>query len=379
MKEPNFNSYTIKLIVPLKDTTLTAEDIKGAKVTLTNIQKGYKQEAYMDSTGVIEFYNIEPGFYMPTLVKSSNEGIYTKNINGGLSDDVESLQVFASTVDTLRVVKSFSSAMIIKEFYYSASLTPAGKQYSSDQFVEIYNNSSETIYADGISLIEHESYATEPNYWSYMNDSIVVKMIWSIPGNGTDVPIEPGKSIVLAKDAMNHRDDPNGNPLCPVNLGNAEFEFWVDYNSYDIDFPSPNLIENLFTFRATDVSFHVRGGSAIALVFIALDPNERIDYINNNLVQKVSFIPSTRWYCKIHNNMVIDAVEVVFDEAHSIYKRFPLNLDAGYTYVPSGARSGKCIHRKIQSVVNGRTIYKDTNNSTEDFEKDADPKPWIYD
>ncbi len=372
IKEPDFNSYSIELQVPLNDT-LTGELINNAKVTLLNTHKGYSIEALMDSTGILVFNSVEPGFYTGTLSHSFAIGAYTFHVNGMVE-----MQVFSSLIDTLNVVVSTSNALVIKEYYYSASLTPAGNQYSSDQFVEIYNNSEEVIYADGLSLIEHESYGIGTNFWAYLNDSIVARMIWTIPGNGNDYPINPGHSVVLAKDAFDHQTDPNGNPLCPVNMGNADFEFWVDWASGDdIDnFQSPNLIEDLFTFRGTDISFHVRGGSAIALVNIALDPIERTNYINNNLVRKEN--SSSRWYGRIANDMVIDAVEVVFDEAHAVYKRFPLVLDAGYTFVPSGSRSGKCIRRKIKTIIDGRVVYQDTNNSTEDFEKDVDPKPWIY-
>jgi hypothetical protein len=271
-----------------------------------------------------------------------------------------------------------SNALVFKEYYYSASLTPAGKQYSSDQFIEIYNNSENVVYADGLSIVEHESYGIGTNFWAYMDNSFVVKMIWTFPGNGSDYPINPGNSICMARDAFDHKDDPNGNPLSPVNMGNADFEFWVDMaRGSDIDnFNSPNLIEDLFTFRGSDVVFHIKGGSAIAIVDIALDSTDRTNYINANLIKKES--TSSRWYCTITNDMVIDAVEVVFDEAHAVYKRFPLVLDAGYTYVPSGSKSGKCIRRKIKTIIDGRVVYQDTNNSTEDFEKDVDPKPWIY-
>ena len=312
----------------------------------------------------------------PDFILLLGSGSNTYNING-----MKELEVFASVKDSLVVVLSSSNAFVIKEFYFSGCLSPAGNSYSADQYIEIYNNSAELKYADGISILEHESYATGTNFWNYMTDSIVVKMLWTIPGDGDDCPVNPGESIVIARDAFDHKGDPNGNPLSPVNMGNADYEFWVDHPSGDdIDYPgSPNMVEDLFVFRGNDVAFHMRGGSAVALAYISSDPIERKNYIDNNLVQKESAGGSNeRWYCKIANDMVLDAVEVVSDEAHATYKRLPIVLDAGYTFVPSGPKSGKCIRRKIKYVVEGRTVYQDTNNSTEDFDKDVDPKPWIY-
>ena len=209
------------------------------------------------------------------------------------------------------------------------------------------------------------------------DDSIVVKMIWTIPGEGEDVPVEPGQSIVIARDGINHQDDSLGNPLCPVNLGNADFEFWVERPTPDdIDAPYvTNMLENLFTFRGTDVVFHTRGGSAIAIAMIPGTLEEKQAFIDDNLIQKLT--SSTRYYGKIPNKYVLDAVEVTWDEAHAIYKRFSIELDAGYTYVEAGARSGLCVRRKVAEVIDGRYVYQDTNNSTEDFEKDVTPNPWV--
>lgn len=372
IKDPDFNSYTIELKVILNEE-ITGQIINNAKVTLINLQKGYTIQAYMDSTGVMVFNSVEPGFYAATLSHSYEVGPFMQNLNGTLD-----MKVFSSVKETIPVVLSTSNALVIKEYYYSASLTPAGNQYSSDQFIEIYNNSEDIVYIDGLSIIEHESYGISTNFWANLTDKFAVRMIWTFPGEGDDYPINPGRSVVIARDAFNHKSDPNGNPLAPVDLGNADFEFWVDMpGGSDIDnFTSPNMIEDLFTFRGSDVVFHVRGGSAIALVDIALDPDERKNYIDNNLVRKE--ISSSRWYGLITNEMVVDAVEVVFDEAHAVYKRFPVVVDAGYTYVPSGSKSGKGLRRKIKTIIEGRTVYQDTNNSTEDFIKDVIPKPWIY-
>ena len=69
-------------------------------------------------------------------------------------------------------------------------------------------------------------------------DSIVVRMIWTLPEKEGGNLIPPGKGFVMARDALNHKTDPNGNPNCPVDLGNAEFEFWSDKTTTgDIDYP----------------------------------------------------------------------------------------------------------------------------------------------
>lgn len=370
MKTPAFQSYPVNLTVSFDDE-VPVQDRDSIKVSLTNLTKNYSKAGYTDANGKVSFSNVEPGFYSASLTHSFIANGGKDYLNGR-----KNIDVFSAVNDTIPTVLSKSNAVIIKEFYYSGCLTPAGKYYSSDQYIELYNNSPIVQYLDGMSIVEDESYATGPYYFSFVKDTIVVRMIWSFPGSGKDYPINPGQNIVIARDAINHRSDPNGNPLSPVNLGKAEFEFYV-YSVSGGDFDSPtavNMIEDLFTFRGSDVVFHTRGGSAIALVKIPGDSAERKKYINNHLIAKIG---SNRYYGKIPDSYVIDGVEVTWDEAHAIYKRLPVEIDAGYTYVSAGSHSGKCIRRKVKEVVKGRFIYQDTNNSCNDFLKDATPKPWV--
>lgn len=377
LKEPEYHSYTLSLVVDF-GSDFPQDQRNGAKVTLINQLKGYTFEAQTDQNGKVQFQSLEPGFYSVTVSHSFSSGVLTYSYNG-----LKNIEVFGDLTDQIPVTKGVFGNLVIKEIYYSGSTTPAGKIYYADQYLEIFNNTSEIQYADGISVIEHESNGAGVNMWENIKDTIVAEYVWTIPGNGNQVPVGPGKSIVIAQDGINHRDDPKGNPLSPVNLGNADFEFYVyKFNNKDIDSPSvPNMIKDYFwSSNLEEVTFRTQGGSAIAITKIpGNSEEERKAYIKRNLIQKSSVTGSdTTHYIKIANKYLIDAVETVEDEAHAIYKRFTPELDAGYTYVKSGSRSGKCVRRKVKEIVGGRVIYQDTNNSTNDFLKDVDPKPKIY-
>ncbi len=376
LKEPDVESYTLELTVDFGET-MPDKEKAGAKVSLLNQLKSYTVDLLTDNEGKVVFSGVEPGFYSATVVHSLTvEGKYYY-YNG-----VKTIDVFSSLSDSIVAEVSESGTFVIKEFYYNGTLTPAGKSYLSDQYIEIYNNTPEVQYADGLSVLEHESYAVGENYWKDISDTVVVKMIWTIPGTGTDVPVQPGQSIVLAQDGINHRDDPNGNPNSPVNLGDADFEFFVFWDTdKDTDSPGvPNLEEDLFVYRGNDVTFNIKGGSGIMLAKLpGNNQSERQAYIDQRMIGKMSASGTIdHYFAKIANHYVIDAVEDIRDESYAIYKRFPASLDAGYTYVPSGLKSGKCIRRKIEEVTNGRVVYQDTNNSTEDFLKDVDPNPKVY-
>jgi len=377
LKEPDYHSYNVSLVVDF-GADFPQDRKEGAKVTLFNQLKSYTYEAETDKNGKVQFSSLEPGFYSVTISHSYRSGIITYQYNG-----LKNIDIFDNKADSLKLKESIIGDFLIKEVYYSGSTTPAGKIYYADQYLEIFNNTSEIQYADGISVLIHEASNTGTNMWANIKDTIVAETIWTIPGYGTQVPVEPGKSIVIAQDGINHRDDPNGNPLSPVNLGNADFEFYsYKLNNKDIDSPAvPNLTEDYSGNEIIkEIVYVVGGGSAIAIAKIPGNTDEeRKAYINKNLIEKPSSSGSkTTFFAKVANKYLIDAVETVKDEAHAIYKRFPPELDAGYTYVAAGSRSGKCVRRKVKEITNGRVIYQDTNNSTNDFLKDVDPKPKIY-
>lgn len=377
LKEPDYHSYTLNLVVDF-GADFPQDHKEGAKVTLFNQLKSYTYEAEADDNGGVLFSSIEPGFYSVSISHDYRSGIITYQYNG-----LKNIEVFDNKTDSVKVKKSIFGTFVIKEIYFSGSTTPAGKIYYADQYLEIFNNTPEIQYADGISVLIHEASNAGTNPWENIKDSIVAEIIWTIPGNGMQVPVEPGRSIVIAQDGINHRDDPNGNPLSPVNLGDADFEFYAyKPKTPDIDSPLvPNLIEDYSGNEIIkEITYVVGGGSAIAIAKIPGNTDEeRKAYIKRNLIAKPSSSGSnTTFFAKVANKYLIDAVETVKDEAHAIYKRFPPELDAGYTYVAAGSRSGKCVRRKIKEISGGRVIYQDTNNSTNDFLKDVDPKPKIY-
>ena len=377
LKEPDFHSYQVNLIVDF-GTDFPLENKGGAKVILINQLKNYTFEAETDKNGNVQFLSLEPGFYSVTISHSFSTGSKKHNYNGQ-----KNIDILDNKTETVEARESLFGAFVIKEIYYSGSTTPAGKVYYADQYLEIFNNTSEMQYADGISVLIHEASNAGTNPWENIKDSIVAEILWTIPGNGMQVPVEPGRSIIIAQDGINHKDDPNGNPLSPVNLGNADFEFYsYKLNNKDIDSPAvPNLIEDYSGNEIIkEIVYVVGGGSAIAIAKIpGNNDEERKAYIKRNLIAKPSSTGSnTTFFTKVANKYLIDAVETVKDEAHAIYKRFSPELDAGYTYVTTGSYSGKCIRRKIKEIANGRVIYQDTNNSTSDFLKDVDPKPKIY-
>ena len=74
---------------------------------------------------------------------------------------------------------------------------------------------------------------------------------------------------------------------------------------------------------------------------------------------------------KIPNEWIVDAVNLSTEKGFE-WLVTDTSLDSGYTYVTKDeedkTRYGKSVRRKVLSENNGKPIFKDTNNSTEDFE-----------
>lgn len=374
--EPQINSYSFELQLEIpEDAIAFIDNMRGLDVTFTNKYKDYEFTATSDTNGLVVVEAMEAGIYTISSVEEFKKEKVTLTLHGTGDITLDANQKDSTTLIEVYTQEG-GGGFVIREYYYSGSLTPEGEQYLSDQYVEIYNNSGDTLYADSLMFLEAESYGNSPDYWEYMHeDSFVVKMIWTLPSTtGNEFPIAPGTGFIMAKDPMNHKTDPFGNSNSPVDLGDAEFDFWSDKTpDGDIDFPAPNLIPKLWVYKGTDIAFHSRGGSAIAIAQVEGNIDE---YIANNLITMGTATASSNYFCKISNDDVIDAVEVTWSD--KLYKRIPLSLDAGSTAIDAGAKSGLCVRRKIDMILGGRAVYQDTNNSTFDFEHDVVPMPKVY-
>lgn len=375
--EADFNNFGFEMQISLPEAAQQAIDtLKAIEVSFTNTRKDYAFTVKTDSLGYLHIPSIEAGFYLLNIAERYTYENYSIALNG--SEEIAILEDTQCELDlTYKVMQDGGSGFIIREYYYSASLTPNEKQYSSDQYIEIYNNSPDTLYADSLLIVEHESTATGPSYFGNLKEeAIVVKTIWAFPQDKS-YPIAPGQGFIIARDAMNHHSDPNGNPNSPVDLGDAEFEFWSDLSTStsDIDFPAANMVDLLWVYKGSDYPFHTRGGSAIAIVHI---PGNTKEYISNNLITKGTATTSSRFYCQIPNTWVIDAVEAIWNDSRQANKRFANSLDAGTTYIEAGPKLGLCVRRKADYSIGNRLVYQDTNNSTIDFLKDQIPQPRVY-
>lgn len=258
---------------------------------------------------------------------------------------------------------------VISEIFFSGNLTPEGKQYSNGQYIKVTNNTNETLYADSLAFVESAfNTALKHDYTpDIMSQAISVDALYMIPGNGKSVPVQPGKSLLLAIDGINHKEK----CTTAYDLSKADFEFYdvSSNNVTDIDNPSVTNLDKWYCYTKSIFILHNRGYKGYALVKMQASKE---DFLKNNFYTATyqftfgGFNKTMKEEAyKIPNSWVVDAVNLGAKGRYE-WSVFSAALDAGWTYCSEKdndkTRYGLSVIRKME---NGK--YVDTNNSTNDF------------
>lgn len=341
------------------------------KVKLNNYAENIEVIKSVEAGDVVKIDDIIPGIYTISISGESNDGTFTYNFNGNLSN-INLLE--DNKVMPLEMQAAKSGNILFKEIYYCGSKIGGKTNYFRDQYYELYNNSSKVQYLDGLCIGNIYPTTTSqviyvwdrPNYEDY----VYLQTIWQVPGTpGVDkkYPLNPGESVIIAQMADNHQREAL-NPDSPVNLRCAEFETYLrtTANTTDNENAINMYMAYWYTKSKTQAQWMVTINGGAFVIFYPeseIDPNTYVvdpKYTSN----KAKDIPIS-W--------IVDAVELMLNESKITQKRMPAVLDAGATWV-GGTYLAKSVSRKIKEVTeDGRVIYQDTNNSLEDFQVNDTP------
>ncbi|MDE7092295.1 MAG: DUF4876 domain-containing protein, partial [Muribaculaceae bacterium] len=143
------------------------------------------------------------------------------------------------------------NSLVISEIYLG-SLNATGKGLLYDSHITIYNNTDETIYADGLAICEGtlNNSTSYPDLTPAPEERFLVGTVYVIPGNGTQYPIEPGKSIKIVDQAIEWSADVAG----AQDYRDADFE-WYDEVTIgtvrDTDNPDVPNLNKWYSYSAT--------------------------------------------------------------------------------------------------------------------------------
>ena len=275
--------------------------------------------------------------------------------------------------------------VLIEEVFFTSNALPTTGQpdkFHGDQYFKITNNSDELLYLDGL-MISEAKYASSTKTPYEFKDPIKkeacgVGTVYVIPGGGHDVPVEPGKSLIIANNAQNHlATNPNS-----FDLSGADFE-WYDKSTsssnQDVDNPDVPNLDIWFTYSLSIWVLHDRGfkGYIISMPPYGVTKESYLagykwegEYINHSLAG--DFEMNIKDAYRIPNTWVLDGVNTAIEENFQ-YTSWDESIDAGWTHCgkidKDPERYGKSVLRKRGN--DGKLI--DTNNSTNDFTPDSTP------
>jgi hypothetical protein len=308
-------SYFQSLSNPMKE--YLTSDHEG-RITSQNLANA-KYNIYSDPVDTVKF-NLDTGEWDSVKVIISEE------------IDITSV----SSEEFINYTKVVFPNLVINEIFYCGSDRPSF--YFYDQFVELYNAAKKTKYLDGL-IIGRARQSVHPDM--EINDFVQVVYLFQFPGiplTGRLYPIEPGETIVVAGDALDHSQYIAN----AIDLSQAGWEFYNPYAG-EVDNPAQN-VTNILPDRTVDF-------------LINLSHNAIILADGSDWYYGENYENSDRKYIHIPFTTVIDAVE--YSSNSEANKELTRRLDAGFAGVGMSKYSGKSVERRIQGF--------DTNNSRLDF------------
>ena len=337
-------------------------------LTLTELNKNEKVEKVYHNVSSSDFkLELSAGSYEVRATGSVNYTQSGTTAMGEVAGFVSKIDILTATTYTvplsLKITPSGEGDFIIEEIFFAGTATPEGKQYFGDQYIKLYNPTNKVLYADGLVLADSEFLTvTKIDYTpNIMAEAFTAGSMVQIPGTGTQYPVQPGKSIVIAEQGINHKENnPNS-----IDLSKADFENFYPPRVKDVDGVG---VTNNINLHGIFI-FNNRGNRSY--VIARFPEGTATATLQYDYEYKVGTKLMQRQALKIPNNWIVDAVNLSTKTGFE-WIVTSSSLDSGWAYVANDekdtSRYGKSVRRKVLSEKNGKLIFKDTNNSTDDFE-----------
>jgi len=319
------------------DSTSALLPMSSAKVILSS-EYGTMTKS-LDENGQISIAGLPSATYSISIRKA-----YPDDASIQLIYSIKNVAIKSGGVYTDSVVADpvSSSGIAINEVYCAGPINNIYFFY--DQFIELYNASDSVKYLDGMMVMRfsgnNEDGALGPGA-DEGNDGDIdgAVYVFKFPGKPgeTNYPFPPKTFLVLAQDAINHKTTVSTS----VDLSGADWEFYNQYSSIDIDNPN---VPNLLNMRSeSTVDFMINLTSDVIVVSSGVD---------------------SVWDDGIDISTVIDAME--YQSSASTKKTLDERVDRGFALSPA-KYSGQSMER--------REAGQDTNDGTLDWEIIPYPTP----
>ena len=315
-------------------------------------------------------YNIEA-----TAVVSSNEDATTKNMRAIAQNVVITETTRSVTLDWF--FYNPDNSLVISEIYLG-SLNATGKGLLYDSHISIYNNTDEVIYADGLAICEGSLNNTTsyPDLTPTPEERFLVGTVYVIPGNGTEHPIDPGKSITIVDQAIEWSADVTG----AQDYRDADFE-WYDEVTIgtirDTDNPSVPNLDKWYSYSATIWILSQQANRSYAIARIPEGVTAE-SYLKDYTCSYTYYFTFTENYITRENqyyiplDWIIDGVNLSPASSQE-FLCLPPSIDISYKSINDDPQSAAdrayrmFVRREAGKSADGNSILQDTDDSAKDF------------
>lgn len=379
-------TYQVTTNISLAEALADGEDITDAKLVFQSATRSdtIDLDAAAQSTGGISVSK-ENGKY--TVTTTERKGQYTVTFTGRSTVEATTYYTGATSVDlysnqtiSLTASKVTKSSLVFKTLY----TTGGAQYYMLDGYFEIVNNSDEVQYLDQLILSAPTGNAKQANAWQANGITDLYECgqgtVIAFPGSGHDYPLQPGEFVVIANEATNHKlaygddeskkDDYAKSP----DLSNADWEIYL--GTGDVDYEAPNM-EVIFSNNKYMKAFGLGlMGRSYILAKLPAGVTPQQFAADESNIQTTPGTSSSMTYLMIPSKYVLDAVDI-YNPSTAVTDHYCTFLPKDDATGVQGSKSytGKCIRRKVSSIVNGRVYYQDTNSSAADFKNEQDNTP----
>lgn len=366
-------SLKIRISIPegTEQEMVDAIHLEDLNITINNKSLPFNYTIHPDAKGEVDIelgcgkYDLLASVEYDGISANTSASEFILTGAGIIGDDGTTKDAELNLV--LNIAKS--SSLIIRELYYHGSSTPEGANYTNDRYVELYNNGPVVKYLDSLcvcTIYPHNS-TSGNNPWAGQDTIPIAGMCWMIPGNGSQYPLEPGHSCVLAYCAVDHTD----RATSKLDMSRADFGFFDPQLKHEIAAGIPAL-SRIIAGQGTAWALSIHSPA-----FVIFRPENGVaNYLSQPSLWERYELGKTSGtkYWHISKEWILDGVECA-DTPQKSVKRLPTSVDASYLYMESAHYSGKVVTRREKGISNGVMKYKDTNNSAEDFITDVAPDP----
>ncbi|MBR1395644.1 MAG: DUF4876 domain-containing protein [Prevotella sp.] len=372
----------IQLAMPAE--FVNGSDLQGHEIVL--VQGSTRLTGTTDANGVATFTDLIPDVYDISCSWEINGEQYQQltgdqqivsgctvsgSLNAHLIREEQTIQLSTNL--------SINRDIIIGKVFFAGSKDNNNRTYMPGKYVELYNQSNDTVDISGlyIGLIESEStqaYTLQNLHDQYADSVVLAKQVFRIPAD-QPFTVKPGGTVLLANSATDHTD---GNDM-ENDLSDADFEA-KDVSGRTQNNPAVPALELTYTMYPSISNMNLVQNGLCSVVIFRTD-------------QDVAALPTTYAYGKTTGNQwlllpiryIVDGVEILPNKATGVdvsTKRLYPTIDAGYTNIEGRSGwTGEVVYRRTgdKRANDGHLILIDTNNSSNDFHVSTTIKPRQYD